>query len=223
MHTRRILPAIAVSILIAVLALSGCSEGLHTSTRSASGVSPTVCPEKSSWTIHMPIRNFLPDPVTFGASDVDCYDWSGVSNPITTFDGSGLVPGQKGTFRLEPRDNVDRAWEMHVSVAGSSVGSARFFIPSRTFDALHIDSHRATMFPRWTSDGNRTESDSDYDMGCAMAPLAPTTTPATSYSRLLELKSQGSGDPWKVGIASYDGMIVLAQCAVAGSQEWDGF
>ena len=221
MHRSRSL--VLAAVLLGIALLAGCSKGLVENRNASSANGPLTCDDRNSWSLDMPISNFLPDEVTFEAADVDCFDWSGVSNPVTAFGGLSIAGSSKRTVRLEPHRNVSRNWTLVLSSKGTSLGRARFSIPVDGVNRLNITTDGAASSPKWGSDGSRTDVATGYDMICKVTPLAPTTVAPTSWANFRELRSTGGGDPWKVGIVSFDGSIAYAQCSVEGSQEWDGF
>lgn len=209
---RRVL-FIALAVVVMAGLSAGCSDGIRdaasqTSERSASAMS---CPERSSWTVDIVIVNFLDDNVFLHPFNVDCYDWSGVSEPMNVFGGKMLDPSYERSFRLEPRRNVSRNWNMNFATAsGEDLGTARFSIPTGSSGVM-INDLKNYRKAGWDSDGRRVPYADGIYLGCVITPLASTTRPATSFEDLRRLRDSNG---WTFAIISFEGDFSLATCGV---------
>ena len=83
-----------------------------------------TCPtQDNAYDLEVFITNWLPQPITLQAGNLDCYDWSGDKTPPTVFNGQQLTSGQTRQFTLRVRGNTDRNWSMRFTAAAAPDGS----------------------------------------------------------------------------------------------------
>lgn len=83
-----------------------------------------TCPsQENSYDLEFFVTNWLPQPITLQAGNLDCYDWSGDKTPATVLNGQQLNSGQTRQFTLRVRGNTDRNWSMKFTSAAGSTGA----------------------------------------------------------------------------------------------------
>jgi len=74
------------------------------------------------------VVNMTQVPITLGAKEWTCSDWSENGNPGAEFTDQVVSAGGVRSFKLEPRQNVNRYWTMTFESPGLELSGARIAI-----------------------------------------------------------------------------------------------
>ena len=163
---------IIVAALTCALALSACSANNNdassneTARQAASAdlwSNTDPCDEQTSWTFDMKVTNLTSIPLDLLAGEVDCYDWSGTSNPRRVLNGQPVPADSTNDYQLEPSLSSDRNWTMGLRAQGSEIGKFRISIPQGT-SKLEITSQSQVAF----------------DNNCVKTPVGPDPSGSAS-------------------------------------------
>ena len=130
-----------------------------------------VCAERRSNRVDFSVKNFLTSPVSLGASDINCSEWSNTGNP-SNIDGVQVPAGGRHTWTMELGRQLSARWRLNVSGGTDSrwTGSAplRMDVPLTS---------RAFTFDLWVVGGTRQQIGQAI---CTSKRIAPTSEPAST-------------------------------------------
>lgn len=120
----RVLAAVSLAAGIALLSGCGSSGGTESTAARSATAAPVTCPNQSSGTHYMAIRNTLDVPVQLDSTGIDCAEWSETGNPSRVNGRSIPAGGSLDRVRLE-QGSVLAAWTTRFLTDGGEIGPVR--------------------------------------------------------------------------------------------------